>query len=68
MMKILGVGNAQVWADLSVPRVRALMVATYSLMPLELGQIIPLPICGSSLGGPHSKNILYYRISVDRHK
>jgi len=32
---ILGVGNAQVWADLSVPRVPALMVATYSLMLLS---------------------------------
>ena len=28
-------GNAQVWADLSVPRVPALMVATYSLMLLS---------------------------------
>ena len=32
---ILGVGHAQVWADLSVPRVPALMVATYSLMLLS---------------------------------
>jgi hypothetical protein len=32
---ILGVGQAQVWADLSVPRVPALMVATYSLMLLS---------------------------------
>jgi hypothetical protein len=32
---ILGVGNAQVWADLSVPRVPALMVATYSLLLLS---------------------------------
>ena len=32
---ILGVGNAQVWAALSVPRVPALMVATYSLMLLS---------------------------------
>jgi DDE superfamily endonuclease len=32
---ILGVGNAQVWADLSVPRVPALIVATYSLMLLS---------------------------------
>jgi hypothetical protein len=29
------VGNAQVWAALSVPRVPALMVATYSLMLLS---------------------------------
>lgn len=33
---ILGVGQAQVWADLSVPRVPALMVATYSLMLLSV--------------------------------
>jgi hypothetical protein len=32
---ILGVGHAQVWVDLSVPRVPALMVATYSLMLLS---------------------------------
>jgi len=32
---ILGVGHAQVWADLSVPRVPALMVATYSLLLLS---------------------------------
>ena len=32
---ILGVGHAQVWAALSVPRVPALMVATYSLMLLS---------------------------------
>ena len=32
---ILGVGHAQLWADLSVPRVPALMVATYSLMLLS---------------------------------
>jgi hypothetical protein len=32
---ILGVGQAQVWADLSVPRVPALMVATYSLLLLS---------------------------------
>ena len=32
---ILGVGHPQVWADLSVPRVPALMVATYSLMLLS---------------------------------
>jgi hypothetical protein len=32
---ILGVGQAQVWADLSVPRVPALRVATYSLMLLS---------------------------------
>jgi hypothetical protein len=36
---ILGVGNAQVWADLSVPRVPALMVATYSLMLLSAMEI-----------------------------
>jgi hypothetical protein len=33
--KLAGVGQAQVWADLSVPRVPALMVATYSLMLLS---------------------------------
>jgi hypothetical protein len=33
---ILGLGQAQVWADLSVPRVPALMVATYSLMLLSV--------------------------------
>ena len=33
---ILGVGQAQVWADLSVPRVPALMVATYSVMLLSV--------------------------------
>lgn len=32
---ILGVGQAQVWADLSVPRVPALMVPIYSLMLLS---------------------------------
>ena len=32
---ILGMGHAQVWADLSAPRVPALMVATYSLMLLS---------------------------------
>ena len=32
---ILGVGHAQVWAELSLPRVPALMVATYSLMLLS---------------------------------
>ncbi len=32
---ILGVGHAQVWAELSLPRVPALMVATYSLMVLS---------------------------------
>ena len=36
---ILGVGNPQVWADLSVPRVPALMVATYSLMLLSALEI-----------------------------
>ena len=39
---ILGVGNAQVWADLSVPRVPALMVATYSLMLLSALEIYGL--------------------------
>jgi hypothetical protein len=33
---ILGVGQAQVWADLSVPRVPTLMVATYSAMLLSV--------------------------------
>jgi hypothetical protein len=33
---ILGVCQAQVWADLSVPRVLALMVATYSAMLLSV--------------------------------
>jgi hypothetical protein len=33
---ILGVGQAQVWADLSVPRVPTLMVATYSVMLLSV--------------------------------
>jgi hypothetical protein len=33
---ILGVGHAQVWADLSVPRLPAFMVATYSLMLLSV--------------------------------
>ena len=33
---ILGVGQAQIWADLSAPRVPALMVATYSLMLLSV--------------------------------
>ena len=33
---ILGVGHAQVWADLSVPRLPAFMVATYSLMLLSI--------------------------------
>ena len=33
---ILGVGQAQVWADLSVPRLPAFMVATYSLMLLSV--------------------------------
>src|ERR1700746_1103662 len=32
---ILGVGHAQVWADLSVPRIPAMMVAAYSLMLLS---------------------------------
>jgi hypothetical protein len=32
---ILGVGQAQVWAELSVPRVPALMVASYSLLLLS---------------------------------
>jgi hypothetical protein len=32
---ILGVGQAQVWAELSVPRVPALMVATYSMLLLS---------------------------------
>src|SRR5258707_5126897 len=32
---ILGVGHAQVWAELSLPRVPALMVAAYSLMLLS---------------------------------
>jgi hypothetical protein len=32
---ILGVGDAQVWSALSVPRVPALMVATYSLLLLS---------------------------------
>jgi hypothetical protein len=32
---ILGVGQAQVWSALSVPRVPALMVATYSLLLLS---------------------------------
>jgi len=36
---ILGVGHAQVWADLSVPRLPALMVATYSLMLLSALEI-----------------------------
>src|SRR5271157_5784699 len=32
---ILGVGHAQVWAELSLPRVPAMMVATYSLLLLS---------------------------------
>jgi hypothetical protein len=36
---ILGVGQAQVWAKLSVPRVPALMVATYSLLLLSALQL-----------------------------